>query len=102
MRAALIKDDKVINIAKFKHGAELPIGWIISDKAAIDDTDNGDGTFSKPVKPEPEPLTINEQIVELETSVTKRNLHGAILGDAFAIAKIQSVEDQIAVLRTEL
>ena len=40
-----------------------------------------------------------ESIAELETSITSRNLRGAALGDAFSIAKIQSVEDEINALR---
>jgi len=42
---------------------------------------------------------INRQIAVLEASVTDRNLRGAALGDQYAIDHIQSVEDQIALLR---
>ena len=43
--------------------------------------------------------TVTEKIAALESSVTKRWLRGAALGDTYAIGKIQDVEDQIAVLR---
>ena len=43
--------------------------------------------------------TVTEKIAALESSVTKRWLRGAALGDTYAISKIQDVEDQIAVLR---
>ena len=43
--------------------------------------------------------TVAEQIATLEASITPRNLRGAALGDGYAIAQIQSVEDQIQVLR---
>lgn len=45
------------------------------------------------------PLTIDEQIAVLEATVTKRWLRGAALGDTYAIAQIQAVEDEIALLR---
>lgn len=46
--------------------------------------------------------TIQEQITELEDSITKRNLRCAMLGDEVALAKIQDVENQIAELRKQL
>ena len=100
MRGLIIKNGIVDNIAKFD---EIPEGWIEApDGVAIGDIDNGDGTFSRPATPEPEPPTVIEQIATLECSVTPRNLRGAALGDSFAIACIQDVEDQIAALRAEL
>lgn len=47
----------------------------------------------------PAPLTSEQQILELEGTITPRNLRSAVLGDSFAIAKIQDIETQIAVLR---
>lgn len=103
MRGIKVVSGIVNNIAIFEDGTELPGDWINAPGGvAIGDIENGDGTFSRPPQPEPEPPTIAEQIGELERSVTQRNLRGAALGDSFAIAKIQSIENQIAVLRSEL
>lgn len=56
-----------------------------------------------PVKPEPtEEEIIKEQIVDLESQITARNLRGAIFGDEFAINKIQEIEEQINILRKQL
>lgn len=52
-----------------------------------------DGSWGDPV------LSNEEQIAELEGSITNRNLRGAALGDQYAIDHIQSVEDQISALR---
>lgn len=52
-----------------------------------------------PEKPEP---TIQEQIEALELQITKRNLRAALLGDEFALNKIQEIESQIEELRKKL
>ena len=52
-----------------------------------------------PEKPEP---TIQEQIEELESQITSRNLRCAIFGDEFAIDKIAQIEAQIDELRKQL
>lgn len=100
MRGLICENEKVVNIAKFK---DLPEGWVKApERAAIGDIDNGDGTFSAPPKPtSPEP-TAMEKIDTLERSVTMRNMRCAILGDAVAISQLQSIEDQIDVIRLEL
>ena len=93
-----VKKGIVVNAAVFD---KLPSGWVdMLPGVGIGWIDNGDGTFSPPAKePMPEP-TISEQIEALERTVTRRNLRGAALGDQFAIAEIQKVEDAIAALRT--
>ena len=56
-----------------------------------------------PQKPEPTPKEIIQaQINELEAQITDRNVRGAILGDEFALKKLQTIEDQIAELRQQL
>ena len=56
-----------------------------------------------PQKPEPTPQEIIKgQINELEAQVTERNVRGAILGDEFALNKLQTIETQIAELRRQL
>ena len=45
---------------------------------------------------------IKEQILELEASITDRNMRGAILGDEYAINKVRTVEGEIALLREQL
>ena len=56
-----------------------------------------------PQKPEPTPKEIIQaQINELEAQITDRNVRGAILGDEFALNKLQTIEDQIAELRQQL
>jgi len=56
-----------------------------------------------PVKPEPTPREIIiAQIDELEAQITDRNVRGAILGDEFALNKLQTIEAQIAELRRQL
>ena len=56
-----------------------------------------------PIKPEPtHEEVIKQQILDLESQITFRNLRGAIFGDEFAINKIQEIEEQIDALRKEL
>lgn len=56
-----------------------------------------------PAKPEPTPKEIIQaQIDELEGQITDRNVRGAILGDEFALNKLQTTEAQIAELRRQL
>lgn len=52
-----------------------------------------------PIKPEP---TIQEQIEELEKTITERNKRAALLGDEYAKNKIMTVEIQINELRKKL
>lgn len=47
-------------------------------------------------------LTAQQQIDELEASISKRNEQEAILGDEYALNKIAEVRAQIAVLREQL
>lgn len=56
-----------------------------------------------PIKPEPtHEEIIKQQILDLESQITSRNLRGAIFGDEFAINKIQEIEEQIDALRKQL
>lgn len=52
-----------------------------------------------PIKPAP---SIQEQIVELENTITARNIRNAIQGDSYALNKIATVEAQIEELRKQL
>lgn len=55
--------------------------------------------------PVPEPShdeIIKKQIVSLENQITDRNMRGAILGDEFALNKIQTIEAEIEELRRQL
>ena len=102
MRALKVKNGVVENVAVFDKLPNANSGWMEApDGVGIDWIDNGDGTFSPPVKPEPEPPTIIEQTHALDRSITPRDLRLAILGDLDAIAKIQSVEDQVTILLSE-
>lgn len=87
-------------------------GWLVNgDMSVPNDERNRDcqevlSWIAEGNTPEPEftQEELDEQsrlnlIAELEASITPRNLRGAALGDSFAIAKIQQVEDGIAVLR---
>ena len=71
MKAAIIKDGKVVNIAKIADSnfAESQ-GWIVSDKAKIGDSyDAKTGTFTTP-PPAPEPIP---------TSISPRQARLALL-----------------------
>ena len=46
--------------------------------------------------------TAQEQIAELEASITARNMRGAVSGDAYALKVIADVDAAIAALRPEL
>lgn len=50
----------------------------------------------------PHNQTILEQIEQLESTITDRNFRSALLGDEFAINKINDIEAQIAELRNQL
>lgn len=50
----------------------------------------------------PHDIDIKEQIEALEAQITDRNLRGAILGDEWALNKVQEIEAQIAELRKQL
>lgn len=64
---------------------------------ARDEVESDEAEILPYVEPSP---TIGQQIAELETTVTDRNIRAAMLGDQYAIDHLQSVEDQIAALRT--
>ena len=57
-------------------------------------------TGHAPQKPQRDDIL--EQISLLEHKITARNLRGAIIGDSFAINKINEIESQIAQLRQQL
>lgn len=50
----------------------------------------------------PHNQTIIEQIEHLESTITERNFRNALLGDEFAINKINDIEAKIAELRKQL
>lgn len=58
---------------------------------------------ANPPDPELTPQeVIKTQILALEEQITERNVRGAILGDEFALNKLQTTEAQIAELRRQL
>lgn len=62
-----------------------------------------DGMYYKTVQNPPKQApTIQQQIEELEGRITERNLRSALLGDSYAIHKIEVIEAQIAELRKQL
>lgn len=74
MRGLFVKNGLVNNIAKFIDGVELPESWVeVPGGVAIGDIENGDGTFSRPTQPEPEPLT-SEQLIKAITRAVQRHL----------------------------
>jgi len=90
MKAAIIENGKVANIAKVKDQAFAESqGWIVSDTAKIGDTyDPETGEFiSPPPKPEPVP-----------TEVTKRQAKEQLIRDGMyqaALDAIAAIEDPI-------
>lgn len=60
------------------------------------------GEYYEVVENTPYVPTVQEQIQQLENSITARNLRAAIQGDEYALAKIAEVEAQIAELRKDL
>jgi len=46
--------------------------------------------------------SIQVQIIELESSVTTRNILGALDGDQYAISKVKQVNSDIVILRAKL
>ena len=64
MRGLKVKNGAVINIAVFED--KVPMGWVEDPGGVgIDWTDNGDGTFSPPVVPDPV-LTLDELKARIE------------------------------------
>lgn len=83
-----------------------PEGYFVSDELWAEYTTGKRKVFSfdpqgKLIVIQREP-TIQEQIDELENSVTKRNTRAALAGDEVALQKIKDVEAQIEELRKQL
>lgn len=71
-------------------------------KMDVEQSYNG-AWFLKGYAPQkPHNQTILEQIESLEGRITERNIRAAIMGDEFAINKINDIEAQIAELRKQL
>lgn len=94
MKSAKVESGVVVNVAvgKAKDCIECPenvsIGW------------SYDGTeFTAPAPNPVKQPTTEDKIAALESTVTKRWLRGAALGDEYAIDKIRDVEDRIQDLR---
>lgn len=51
------------------------------------------------LNPPEEAKTVTQQILELESQITPRNLRSALMGDKVALDKISDIEAQIATLR---
>ena len=94
MKYALIENGKV---AQTQPGYED--GFVEVDASVVCGMIKTDEGF---VNPEPVPKSIQEQINELERSVTPRNYRDYVLGDQYAIDKINKVEADIAILRAKL
>lgn len=92
---------KILKTDLYKKQAEYTAAadWCNNNGYHIED----DGTYYKTVinPPAPEP-TIKERIEALEAQITDRNIRGAILGDEFALHKIQTIEAEIEELRKQL
>lgn len=72
------------------------------EKLEVEQSYNG-AWFLKGYAPQkPHNQTILEQIESLEGRITERNIRAAIMGDEFAINKINDIEAQIAELRKQL
>lgn len=84
--------------------ADLDNEWLLAHGFTVMDIDENPlcGQYYLEGRRPEEVKTIQEQIAELENSITKRNLRAALLGDEVALAKIQDVENQIAELRKQL
>lgn len=105
----IIKDNEIIAATEFE---ELAQGdqWQKTDREVIRAWD-GRLYFAGEEPPEPEPITppeptpaelAQQQINELEASITARNIRAALTGDEYALNKIQNIENQIAELRKQL
>lgn len=60
-----------------------------------------EGNTPEPLGPLLE-LTALQRICELEAQISPRHIRGGLLGDVFALAHLQEVEDAIAALRDEM
>ena len=72
--------------------------WCNHNNAHIEDK----GEYYEVVENAPYVPTIQEQIEQLENTITSRNIRAAIQGDEFALNKIAEVEAQIQALREQL
>lgn len=84
--------------------ADLDNEWLLAHGFTPMDVDENPlkGQYYLEGRRPEEVKTIQEQITELEDSITKRNLRCAMLGDEVALAKIRQVEEQIDELRKQL
>lgn len=94
MKYALIKDDVVVQIQGYKQEGFVEV--IDSTVCGMLKTDNG---F---INPEPETKSIQDQIDDLENTVTKRNYREFVMGNQYSIDKINQVDAEIAILRTKI
>ena len=87
------------------NSAEMARDYKLTETCADDGLETAwDGSvWVKGYAPEkPHNIDIQEQIEALEAQITDRNLRGAILGDEWALNKVQEIEAQIAELRKQL
>lgn len=83
-------------IRRLSDGASIPADERNADYRAFLRW-KAEGNEPLPVDPPREP-TPQERIVELEAQQTPRLLRSAALGDAYALAQLALIEDQIAAL----
>ena len=77
--------------------------WCNENGYHIEEDESYYKTAPNPLPPEPSrEEVIKKQISELEQQITNRNVRGAILGDEFALNKLQTIEAQIEKLRRQL
>lgn len=75
------------------------LGFTLQD---VEQAYNGDWYLAGYAPAKPHDIEIKEQIEALEAQITERNLRDAILGDEWALNKVQEIESQIAELRRQL
>lgn len=84
-----------VGTIKQQIGGECPDGWtVVSDmRPSTDYVSTESGEWVKKT------LSNEEQMIELEATITQRRLRNALLGDEESIAFIADVEAQIEALR---
>lgn len=93
---------RIIQFTKSKEQAEFYNLTDTTTDDGIEQAYNGEWYLKGHCPTKPHNEEIQEQIAALEAQITDRNIRGAILGDEFAINKLNSIEAQIAELRRQL
>jgi len=94
MRAAIIQDGIVINIAEADADFAEAQGWIVSDDAAIGDTWDGESFIKPPTPPAPVPASVTRR------QAREALLNIGLLDDVEMV--INSIEDETERKRAEI